>query len=192
MPNRIRDRLGLRAATVLLAALALTQLGMLYRRNPKPPSVVTPGAHYGRIAVVDKGIPVSLDFARVPACTFVVFMMPTCPTCEHEASRWATAFGDSGSWNGIVVSFADWASSREFADSHKLSAPLFAVENDRMDVVHALHVPSVPTLVVMGTGGVVKSVAAPGASLDSLAHATSCPRRAPVAPHPGTTAASGP
>jgi len=177
MIELVQKRIGIRVVTIALVAVAALQVGMLYARAPHPPERVKPGDRFGAIATVTSGVPVMLDLAKLPACTFVIFTEPTCPTCEREAPTWAKTFGDSTGWKAVAISFGDWTSSHAFASSHALTVPLFAVERpDRMAVSRAVRVPAVPTLVVLGERGTVRAVAGPSISIDSLARIASCPR----------------
>lgn len=164
--------------SLVLALAAVAQGAMwLHARRPAPKPLAT-GERLARLDLLQENVPVRLDLGATPACTYVVFLIPSCPTCQRTAPRWAREFGRPGAPPAVGVSFAAWDSTQAFVRAHDIRIPVFA--SGSLRAVQASldsRVLSVPTIALVGRDGRVGALGTGETySLDAMADSAGCPR----------------
>lgn len=122
-----------------------------------------------------RGVPVSVALRDLPACSFVVVLSPSCPSCQRLAPRWARELGAGTGKTVMGISYSGADDATRFAAQHGLSFPIFASGGPRMgEVAQSLGVPSVPRIIVMGEGGRIAAMGDSRYELERLKQAAGC------------------
>ncbi len=165
--------------TALLAALVLggiIQGLLLVRRATGGTEWIQAGAELDTLtARSGLGRSLTISFRDLPECSVVLFLSPSCATCEALAPRWATDFAPERRRNVIGISFSEWASADSFVRRHALSFSTYAVGTASSAVAARLGILAVPTTLILGRAGVVKHVLGPSSSVDSAEALAACP-----------------
>lgn len=167
---------------VVLVAAAGLQGAVLARNYAVRPQPVEVGDRIPPVDMEQAGIPVTLDLARLPDCSHVVFVIPTCEACRKLAPRWATEFRNPEQPRALVVSLSDYRPAREYVDRSGLGhLPLFATgEQAAVATGGRMGVMTIPTIAVIREGRVAALGIGREYTLDGLARQAQCPVRAPA------------
>jgi hypothetical protein len=168
--------------TIVLLAAAALQGGVLARSYASRPQQVKAGDPLPTVELEHAGVPVSMNLARLPDCSHVVFVIPTCKTCKELAPRWSTEFRDAENPRTVVVSLSDYESAREYLDSGGLGGlPLFATgQESAISTGRKLGVLTIPTIAVVRDGRVAAVGVGADYTLAGLARQAQCPVRTPA------------
>lgn len=159
---------------VLLAAAAL-QGWMLLEKRAAASRRAGVGDVLPAVQVEQQRVPVRLGFRDLPACTFVVFLSPDCPSCQRLAPRWSRELGAGFARPVVAVSYSSWDDAQRFAAEHRFTFPVFATGERRIgEVARRLGVPSVPRVAVLGEGGRIAALADSRYDLKRLRAASRC------------------
>lgn len=166
---------------VLVAAAGL-QGAVLARNYALRPEPVNVGDRIPPVDLEQAGVPLSLDLARLPDCSRVVFIIPTCRMCQILAPRWATEFRDPAHPLTLLVSLSDYEPAREYAARSALGhLPLYATgEQASVDASERMGVFTIPTIAVIRGGRVAALGVGREYTLDGLARQAQCPLKAPA------------
>jgi hypothetical protein len=171
-----RLSLSTKVIAVLFAAAAL-QGGVLARNYALRPQPVEVGDRFPEVPLEHAGVPVSMNLARLPDCSHVVFVIPTCEMCRKLAPRWATEFRDPESPRTVVVSLSGYKPAREYLDRSGLGRlPLFATGAESASSTGIkMGVLTIPTIAVVRDGQVAALGVGPDYTMEGLARQAQCP-----------------
>lgn len=177
---------------VVLFAAAVLQGGVLARNYAMRPRPVEVGDRLPQVELEQAGVPVGMDLARLPDCSHVIFVIPTCAMCKKLAPRWAMEFRDPANPRAVVVSLSGYEPAREFLDRGGMRRlPLFASGAESASRTGtSMGIMTIPTIAVMREGRVAALGIGPDYTLEGLARQAQCPvpARPALAPAPTTPA----
>lgn len=163
------------AIVLALVMMAVLQGGIILKKRAAASWRAGVGDTLPAAKLEQRRIPVRLGFRDLPACTFVVFLAPSCPACQRLAPHWSRDLGPGLSRPVVAVSYSSWNDAERFAAEHRFSFPVFATGERHMgEVARHLGVPSVPRVAVLGEGGRIAALADSRYDLKRLRAASQC------------------
>lgn len=149
----------------VLFSLAIVQMGLIiwFRMGQdsedSAAQPVTAGALLPPMMLFDiSGEAVSLDPSALPACTSLIFFAPQCPSCTASAPAWSSDFTAETNRRAVGVGFTSPDSAREYAATHRLSFPIYTRREGNLRLTRATGVSSVPTIIQLDEGGIIRKV----------------------------------
>jgi len=150
---------------VVLAAAAVTFMGLTYFRNQPaaavvPSSIISDDSYIGKtLSIASASADTSAAQVSATAAThcpqMVIFFRSDCPYCEATAPEWTRIFRETHLASLIVVNAESRDTARSWLQSHNLPTAGLLTADESTELAKTWNVTHVPMTVVTDAAGIV-------------------------------------